>query len=117
MRGGWIMNNRKMNPNDVKFLRPLTERPDLVPDAKFVNDLRKRLRTEANRTPKRGRLAVFSITAITIITAAASLFLLLNVANEQPEELTKGDPEEPPVMTTPAKLGPPMQIEATEQIV
>lgn len=111
------MNNRKLNPNDAEFLRPLTERPDLEPNAQFVNDLRRRLRTEANRTSKSGRLAVFSIAAVTILTAFASLFLLLNVAYERPEDVAKGEPEAPPVVTTPAELGPPMQVEASEQIV
>ncbi|MFC4409039.1 hypothetical protein ACFOZY_01175 [Chungangia koreensis] len=111
------MNNRKLNPNDAEFLRPLTERPDLEPDTQFVNDLRKRLRTEANRAPKGGRLAVLGIAAITILTAVASLFLLLNVANERPEDVAKGEPDVPPVVTTPAELGPPLQIEASEQIV
>lgn len=89
----------------------------MEPDTQFVNDLRRRLRAEAQRKPKSGRIAGLSIAAITIITAFASLFLLLNVANERPTEITKGDPGEPTDVTSPAELGPPMQIEATEQII
>lgn len=110
------MNNQKRNPNDVEFLRPLAERPDLEPDAQFVNDLRRRLRVEAVKAPKRGRFAGFGLAAITILTAAASIFLLLNAANGKPEELSKGDPGETPTVTAPADLGPPIHIESTEQV-
>jgi len=110
------MNNQKRNPNDVEFLRPLAERPDLEPDTQFVNDLRRRIRIEAAKAPKRGRFAILGLTAITIFTAVASIFLLLNAANGKPEELTKEDPGETPTVTAPADLGPPIHIESSEQV-